>query len=215
MKLNDFIDKRRNELGISITQFLEDSDLEWSTLHNIRAGKGIRASTIQKLAKGLKCTAGDIQACLAEQENPLRNEAEKIDGFKGEQKKPKKAVSKPKKVEKKEKPILKAPELDEETVEKLTLIGKAVEGAVEEVVEEPVEEADPVNHPNHYTSGSVECIEAIEASMSSEQFKGYCKACVMKYVWRYQLKNGVEDLKKARWYLNKLIDHLEKRGSNK
>ena len=66
---------------------------------------------------------------------------------------------------------------------------------------------DPVNSPKHYadTCGGIECIEAIEASMNMEEFKGFLKGNVQKYVWRYAQKNGVEDLKKAKWYLERLI----------
>ena len=64
---------------------------------------------------------------------------------------------------------------------------------------------DPVNHPAHYASGSIECIDAIESSMTPEEFRGYLKGCLMKYIWRYQHKGGMEDLKKARWYLDRLI----------
>lgn len=70
---------------------------------------------------------------------------------------------------------------------------------------------DLVNHPSHYTQGGIECIEAIEASMSSEEFKGYLKGNALKYIWRYKHKNNpVEDLKKANWYLKKLIETLSK-----
>jgi hypothetical protein len=68
---------------------------------------------------------------------------------------------------------------------------------------------DPVNHPLHY-QGKVECIEAIEASMSPEAFKGSLKANVIKYIWRYEHKNGLEDLRKAQWYLERLIGMREK-----
>ena len=66
---------------------------------------------------------------------------------------------------------------------------------------------DPVNSPRHYADsfGGIECIEAIEASMSIEEFKGFLKGNVQKYVWRYAQKNGSEDLKKAKWYLERLI----------
>jgi hypothetical protein len=67
---------------------------------------------------------------------------------------------------------------------------------------------DFVNHPPHY-QGSIECIDAIEASMSAEAFKGSLKANVMKYVWRYEAKGGVESLQKAQWYLNRLIVTIE------
>ena len=69
---------------------------------------------------------------------------------------------------------------------------------------------DPVNRPSHYASGGVECIEAIKASMSREAFLGYLKGNVQKYLWRYEKKvNHVEDLKKARWYLERLIAEQE------
>ena len=65
---------------------------------------------------------------------------------------------------------------------------------------------DPVNSPVHYADGNgVECIDAIESSMSTEEFKGFLKGNVQKYVWRYAQKNGAEDLKKAKWYLERLI----------
>jgi|TARA_R110002074_G_scaffold133667_2_gene277376 hypothetical protein len=69
---------------------------------------------------------------------------------------------------------------------------------------------DMVNSPNHYTSGSIECIDGIEASMTPEAFRGYCKGAAIKYLWRYERKaKPLEDLKKAQWYLNKLISTLE------
>lgn len=69
---------------------------------------------------------------------------------------------------------------------------------------------DPVNQPQHYASGEVECIDAIRASMSKEAFCGYLKGNVQKYMWRYEKKiNPVEDIKKARWYSERLIKELE------
>ena len=69
---------------------------------------------------------------------------------------------------------------------------------------------DPVNNPSHYASGGIECIEAIKASMSREAFLGYLKGNVQKYMWRYEKKaNPVEDLKKARWYQERLIAEQE------
>jgi hypothetical protein len=61
--------------------------------------------------------------------------------------------------------------------------------------------------PSHY-QGEVECIEAIKASMPTQQFLGYLKGNVQKYLWRYDRKNGLEDLRKAQWYLNRLISEL-------
>jgi hypothetical protein len=67
---------------------------------------------------------------------------------------------------------------------------------------------DMVNHPPHYNHNrlGIECIKAIEASMTEDAFMGYLKGNIMKYLWRYEYKNQGEDLLKAQWYLNKLID---------
>ena len=68
---------------------------------------------------------------------------------------------------------------------------------------------DSVNHPHYYTSGSIECIEAMEASMSAEAFKGFLKGNCQKYLWRYEKKHHAEDLRKAKWYLDRLIGTVE------
>lgn len=70
-------------------------------------------------------------------------------------------------------------------------------------------EHDVVNHPDHYTSGGIETIDFIKAKLSEEQFMGYLAGNITKYTSRFQAKNGVEDLKKARWYINKLIEEME------
>lgn len=70
-----------------------------------------------------------------------------------------------------------------------------------------VYERDVVNHPSHYTNGKVECIDAIEsATVGKTGIEAVCVANVIKYLWRYEDKNGLEDIKKAQWYLNKLIE---------
>ena len=72
------------------------------------------------------------------------------------------------------------------------------------------QQADMVHHPPHYTQGKVECIEALEASMDPAEFAGFLKGQVVKYVWRFEKKwNPVEDLKKASFYLERLIGHME------
>ena len=64
---------------------------------------------------------------------------------------------------------------------------------------------DKVNHPSHYTQGKVECIDAIESATTGlVGIIAVCVANVIKYVWRFALKNGVEDLDKADYYLQKL-----------
>ena len=68
---------------------------------------------------------------------------------------------------------------------------------------------DNVNHPSHYTQGGIECISAIKASMNPEGFQDYCKGNVMKYIWRWRNKSGIEDLKKAAVYLQWMIDSAE------
>jgi hypothetical protein len=62
-----------------------------------------------------------------------------------------------------------------------------------------------VNHPSHYTTGSIECIEAIEAQLTPEEYRGYLKGNIVKYLWRERSKGNLESLKKAEWYLNRLI----------
>ena len=76
---------------------------------------------------------------------------------------------------------------------------------------------DTVNHPSHYTHGGVECIDAIRASMTADGFCDYCKGNIIKYIWRWRDKGGVEDLRKASVYLNWLINAAEgkeKKGEN-
>lgn len=82
---------------------------------------------------------------------------------------------------------------------------------VSEVVEKYGEDVkpDPVNHPAHYTSGSIECIDAMQAAFGDEAVKDFCLCNAFKYLWRHRQKNGVEDLKKACWYLNRLIEEVE------
>ena len=72
--------------------------------------------------------------------------------------------------------------------------------------ESPVLKEDVVNHPSHYTDGGIECIEAIEAQLTVEEYRGYLKGNIAKYVWREKHKGGTESLKKAQWYLGRLID---------
>lgn len=63
---------------------------------------------------------------------------------------------------------------------------------------------DLVNHPPHYKTGDIECIDAIEAALTPEEFRGYCKGNALKYTWREKHKGGDQDLAKAEWYLNRL-----------
>jgi hypothetical protein len=77
-------------------------------------------------------------------------------------------------------------------------------------IEHPPMRFDPVENPAHYNkNGGIEAIESIEASMTQEAFKGFLKGNVLKYVWRYEAKNGLQDLQKAKWYLDRLVFMLE------
>ena len=72
--------------------------------------------------------------------------------------------------------------------------------------ESPVEAgSDVINHPAHYTAGGIECIDAIQAALTPEEFRGYCKGNVLKYIWREKHKGGDESLEKAAWYLDRAI----------
>ena len=68
--------------------------------------------------------------------------------------------------------------------------------------------SDMVNHPPHYNQYGIECIDAIQAC-TGEGFEQYLQGNILKYLWRYKYKNGTEDLKKAQWYLNKLLEVTE------
>lgn len=81
------------------------------------------------------------------------------------------------------------------------------EDAIELVEEEP---KDNVNHPSHYNNSGIECIDAIEATLGPKGFQAYCKGNCMKYLWRYEYKNGLEDLEKARVYLEWMIESIRK-----
>ncbi len=69
--------------------------------------------------------------------------------------------------------------------------------------------ADNVNHPAHYTNGDIECIDAIRAALTAEQYAGYLRGNIIKYLWRYDRKGGAEDLRKARTYLEWLIEVVD------
>ena len=63
---------------------------------------------------------------------------------------------------------------------------------------------DMVNHPNHYTAYSREVIDTMQGVSTPEEFRGHLKLTAIKYLSRYQFKNGIEDLNKAIWYATKL-----------
>ncbi len=65
---------------------------------------------------------------------------------------------------------------------------------------------DPVNNPEHYTYGRVECIDAMIDTQGVDAVIDFCKCNAFKYLWRHKHKNGLEDLEKAEWYLKKAIE---------
>ena len=74
---------------------------------------------------------------------------------------------------------------------------------------------DNVNHPKHYTQGGIECIDALKAAtIGKTGIEAVCVANVIKYCWRYEEKNGLEDVKKAQFYINRLIQELEEKKEN-
>lgn len=74
---------------------------------------------------------------------------------------------------------------------------------------------DNVNHPTHYCQGGVECIDALKAAtVNKKGIEAVCVANVIKYLFRYETKNGLEDVKKAQWYLSRLIQELEQSSQN-
>ena len=66
-----------------------------------------------------------------------------------------------------------------------------------------------VNDPPHYNGGSIECIEAIQAALTPTEFRGYCKGNNLKYTWRENYKGKNQDLRKAAWYLDRLLESID------
>ena len=74
---------------------------------------------------------------------------------------------------------------------------------------------DPVSHPSHYTNGSIECIDAMEAAFGRREVIIFSKLNAFKYIWRAELKNNeLQDLEKAGWYLNKAIELLKEEAES-
>lgn len=72
-------------------------------------------------------------------------------------------------------------------------------------------EVDMVSHPPHYTHGDIECLDAIKAALSSQDnpYQAFLTGQVLKYMWRWPMKNGLEDCRKAKFYIDRLIAELE------
>ena len=96
-------------------------------------------------------------------------------------------------------------DIDHEATEKLGNLKEAGELHKEITSDDFISNVD---HPSHYNQSGIECIEAIKATLG-DNYQDYCKGNVIKYLWRYKYKNGLEDLKKAQWYLNSMVNALE------
>ena len=86
------------------------------------------------------------------------------------------------------------------------------------IMEEPEEkpEHDAVNHPQHYTQGGIECIEALKAATAGlTGIEAFCTGNAIKYAWRWKHKNGVEDIDKAIWYLERLRKEVERNAADR
>ena len=95
--------------------------------------------------------------------------------------------------------------------EKLTVRNRDLEEYWFKLQQTPMaDDKDMVNSPSHYTQGSIECIDAIEQVVNGlDGMEAMCTGNAIKYLWRWKHKNGVEDLKKAVWYLQRMIDNYE------
>lgn len=101
----------------------------------------------------------------------------------------------------------KDPQPEKDRRSNLKEIIQGVEVDLEKSLEE---QSDNVNHPAHYGQGNIEAIEYIEDFLTKEEYIGYLRGNIAKYLHRWRYKNGEEDLEKAQWYLDKLIGAVDK-----
>ena len=213
--LFEFLKKKCEEKGFFYSQLGDKADLSHNVLQGIKNGRTqLKPGTKQKLAAALGCTIGDIQDAIRRSDEVLENgevlrkevpeepapvpEPEPHCPYDD----PVEPAAEPKGMPEKD------PGLAKVVLDTLQQAAAQVDGAAIAETEKAIT-GDNVNHPAHYTQGGIECIEAIKASMTAQQFLGYLKGNAMKYLWRYQHKGGAEDLRKARWYLDRLIAEVE------
>jgi hypothetical protein len=91
------------------------------------------------------------------------------------------------------------PELEEEEFE------------ISELFDDIEDVEDYVNSPLHYGQGTIECIKYIEDFLNRDEYTGYLRGNIAKYLHRWRYKNGVEDLKKAQWYLEALVQQQSRK----
>ena len=211
----EFINEKSKALGMTQGQLEDASGVSHMVLTAIKNGRtNIKAATKQRLALALKCSTGDIEdvirrsdQVLADGEKLEKNKTDNLEEMMQEKPYVTPEPGEAYDLTEEEKELNGVNSMEEQHPEGgLHLYNVRLQVAKPYL---PPQANDMVNHPSHYTQGGVECIEALKASMSAEEFLGYLKGCNMKYMWRYRMKNGLEDLKKAQWYLNRLIRELE------
>lgn len=99
----------------------------------------------------------------------------------------------------------------DESIDQLKRIRSNLNFMAHENIHKPSEESDNeefdnINHPEHYTEGKYECIDVMKEVLGFETVEDFCICNAFKYIWRHKKKNELEDLKKANWYLNKIIE---------
>jgi hypothetical protein len=85
---------------------------------------------------------------------------------------------------------------------------KRIMEEIEQRGKEAYGNVDMVNSPPHYNQAGIECLDAIRAA-TNEGYEFYLQGNIIKYMWRYRYKNGVEDLNKAKFYLERLMEEVE------
>lgn len=183
MTLSEFIENRLQALGKTWSDLIDEGDISNIAAQQMQQGTWRRHSgTLQKLTRYLKCTAGEIQECMRVHPDAVQSK----EAARSEEQTPKCKEDKLVPVKKSEK---QQPECEEINL-------------------------DTVNHPAHYQlSGfpegfeTIDVIAAVTADMTG--MEAVCTANALKYLIRWKHKNGVEDLKKARWYLDRLIGEYE------
>ena len=192
MIFKDWVSKRLKEVGKTWND-LTKAGVGGQTQYNIQHNKFgfLKEGTMQKIALVLQVCQGDVIKAVQEHRREM--------GMTTPEEAVEKSVKRIEESKEDDNPFCELPEdVDEESDEDIADFLKEVEN-------------DSVYHPVHYTQGGIECIEAIKASMTPESFLGFLKGNVLKYLWRYEKKNGVEDLQKARWYLDRLIKERERK----
>lgn len=100
------------------------------------------------------------------------------------------------------------PDMSEEEFHKILIENTRKLLAVETntAVDESIQTNDPVNHPSHYETGKFECIEVMQEALGTESVIQFCICNAFKYLYRFRRKNGMEDIQKAGWYINKALE---------